>query len=495
MDESTGNSDSLLVADKATKPTVKQAPTKADGYAEMADNTRKIERNAEELRQNRKEGEALDVPKPPKLELAPEYKNTSPLEAFGSIATAFGLLASTKTRQPLTSGLNAAGDAMRSLKEGNIQDYQLKMQEWKDHTDLALKQFDVENKQFQNIIAKKNLTQAELVGELNAWAAANHNIGAQMQLRQGDAHIALEGARLAESARARTQAHADEVAARNTQLGIHIQEQQLKTAETLVKLGLPADKLGPVLEKINQGVPFGQAIQDSGTQLNPGNKEKTALFEKMLPHIDPKEVAAAGKWFSENVDKSDVEIAAGLAQFKPKGSPTQQAAAEKRQTAIGSAISDLQEIKAIIDEGKAKGETVTGAKGTINRYIGAAGSAIGKDWGGDTAARFQQQVSSVQSRLRDLINVPGSRLGADVRANAHKILSGLSNATTPKEASDAVDAVMKTIIEGNGPPLDAPEGAQLDYFYIDKEHPEKGGSWSWYYVNPETGKAKLLGYR
>ena len=494
MDESSGNSDSLLVADRATRPAPK-AGSKAGGYSEMADNTRKIEGIAGELKANRKEGDALDVPKAPKLELAPEFKNTSPMEAFGSVATAFALLASMKTRQPLTSGLNAAGDAMRSLKEGNIQDYQLKMQEWKDHTDMALKQFDVENKQFQNIIAKKNLTQAELIGELNAWAAANQNIGAQMQLRQGDARIALEGARLAETSRARAEAHRDAVLARDVQLGIHIQEQQLKTAETLVKLGLPADKLGPVLEKINQGVPFGQAIQDSGTQLNPGNKEKTALFEKMLPHIDPKEVAAAGKWFSENVDKSDVEIAAGLAQFKAKGSPTQQAAAEKRQTAIGSAISDLQEIQQIIQEGKTKGEAVTGLGGTASRIKGAVGSALGQDWGGDTAARFQQQVSSVQSRLRDLINVPGSRLGADVRANANKILSGLGNAATPKEASDSINAVMKTIMEGNGPPIDAPSDVKLGQFFIDPKHPEQGKYWAWYTADKQTGTANLWDYK
>jgi len=112
-------------------------------------------------------GQALKPPQIPDDANKPFQYNqppTSPLESFGSLASAFGLMASLLTKTPLTSALNAAGSAMQAAKQGDIDAYNASFAAWKAHTDMALKQYDLESKSYHDAM--------ELIGKDDTTAQA-----------------------------------------------------------------------------------------------------------------------------------------------------------------------------------------------------------------------------------------------------------------------------------------------------------------------------------
>lgn len=89
-------------------------------------------------------------------------RETGPLEAFGSIGSVFGILASAFTKTPITSALNASGAAMTAIHNNDERAYKSAYEAWKENTNLAFKRFDLERTVFEE-------TNRLLETDLNAW--------------------------------------------------------------------------------------------------------------------------------------------------------------------------------------------------------------------------------------------------------------------------------------------------------------------------------------
>lgn len=106
----------------------------------------------EDLKRAQEERDRTPRPEAPKTpELRPfgeKPPEADPLKAFGSWAVAFGILGGALTRTPLTTALNAAGGAMEAIRKNDLDMYEKRRQEWKDATDLAVKNADLQMKAY-----------------------------------------------------------------------------------------------------------------------------------------------------------------------------------------------------------------------------------------------------------------------------------------------------------------------------------------------------------
>lgn len=73
-----------------------------------------------------------------------------PIESFGTIGSIFAMIASTFTKTPMTSALNAGAAAMTAIREHDEKGYESAYAAWKANTDLALKRFEMEREAFQD---------------------------------------------------------------------------------------------------------------------------------------------------------------------------------------------------------------------------------------------------------------------------------------------------------------------------------------------------------
>lgn len=127
------------------------------GYSKVVDeNTRRfsdlVTRDREQLQQQyqRQQFAAGAMPPPWQADKERAERIRGPFENFGSVATIFGLFASAATRTPLTSALNAGAAAMTAIRNSDEKAYESAYEAWKDNTNLAIKQFEMENKLFDN---------------------------------------------------------------------------------------------------------------------------------------------------------------------------------------------------------------------------------------------------------------------------------------------------------------------------------------------------------
>lgn len=79
-----------------------------------------------------------------------QARSTGPIEAFGSIGSIFGILASAFTKTPITSALNASAAAMTAIHTKDEQAYKSAYEAWKENTSLAMKRFDIERAVFED---------------------------------------------------------------------------------------------------------------------------------------------------------------------------------------------------------------------------------------------------------------------------------------------------------------------------------------------------------
>lgn len=83
-----------------------------------------------------------------------QYKkyHHDPVEAFGSIGSVFGIVASLFTHQPMTNALNASAAAMNAIREGDEKGYARAYKAWQDNTDLAIKRFNIQNSLYRDAL-------------------------------------------------------------------------------------------------------------------------------------------------------------------------------------------------------------------------------------------------------------------------------------------------------------------------------------------------------
>lgn len=70
-------------------------------------------------------------------------RRTDPIEAFGSIGSVFGILASAFTHAPMENALNASAAAINSIKEGDSKAYDRAYKAWEDNTKQALERHKI----------------------------------------------------------------------------------------------------------------------------------------------------------------------------------------------------------------------------------------------------------------------------------------------------------------------------------------------------------------
>ena len=106
---------------------------------------------------------------PPELKLPPkpEPKNTSPIDAWGSMAMVFAALASTRVRNHATTAMNAAAEALKSIKAQDKEAYDQAFKSWEVESKNALEVAHFQQDAYKTLLAsvehKENL--AERMGD------------------------------------------------------------------------------------------------------------------------------------------------------------------------------------------------------------------------------------------------------------------------------------------------------------------------------------------
>jgi hypothetical protein len=125
---------------------------------------------------------------PPKLQQIPEPKaqETDPLKMWGSAAMIIASLASLKTRQPLTTAMNAAASVMQGYAKGDKEATERAFQTWKVATENASAIYKSQYELYKNIlsgiehkekteIGLQSLKERETYALLGAMARSNHD--------------------------------------------------------------------------------------------------------------------------------------------------------------------------------------------------------------------------------------------------------------------------------------------------------------------------------
>ena len=101
----------------------------------------------------------------PKWNAEEEHKKfqTDPIEAFGSVGSVFGILASAFTHAPLENALNASAAAMNAIKAGDEKAYERAEKAWKDNWNLVVKRHEIMREGYQDAttLMKTNMAAGE----------------------------------------------------------------------------------------------------------------------------------------------------------------------------------------------------------------------------------------------------------------------------------------------------------------------------------------------
>jgi len=117
---------------------------------------------------------------------------SNPLEAFGSYAGVWAMIASAATRQPIENTLNAGAAAITSVRDADANTYKKNFQAWKENNDLAFKVHEAERQDYSDAIVKLKAGQVGSEAELSAVAAKYGDKVVQTYLEAGMSDKALE---------------------------------------------------------------------------------------------------------------------------------------------------------------------------------------------------------------------------------------------------------------------------------------------------------------
>lgn len=79
-------------------------------------------------------------------------RRTDPVEAFGSLGSVFGILASAFTHAPMANAMNASASAINAVRAGNAEDYDRAAKAWHDNTQLALERNKIQQDAYRDAI-------------------------------------------------------------------------------------------------------------------------------------------------------------------------------------------------------------------------------------------------------------------------------------------------------------------------------------------------------
>lgn len=118
-------------------------------------------------------GAALDDPALKPWDEAEQQKKfeTDPIQAFGSIGSIFGILASSFTNAPLTNSLNASAAAINAIKAGDRRAYEDSRKAWENNYKLAISRQKMQHAHYQDAISLMNTDMAAGEAKLRVQAA------------------------------------------------------------------------------------------------------------------------------------------------------------------------------------------------------------------------------------------------------------------------------------------------------------------------------------
>lgn len=114
---------------------------------------------------------AAAKPTPTQTPAQPAQPEFNALQAFGSSASVFGLLASAFTRQPLINALNSSAAAMKAIHDGSIDNYNRAYQAWKDETETLFKKHQEQHEAYTDAMEMMKTDYANGTSELMSAAA------------------------------------------------------------------------------------------------------------------------------------------------------------------------------------------------------------------------------------------------------------------------------------------------------------------------------------
>lgn len=126
---------------------------------------------------------------------------SSPIEAFGSLGSVFGVIASAFTRAPLENALNASAGAMNAIRGGEEKQYEHAYETWKENMKLVEQRQKIQQEQFKDAADLMGVDMA--AGQFKARNLAAR-FGDQQSLALLDAGMSKEWFELQD---ARTKAH------------------------------------------------------------------------------------------------------------------------------------------------------------------------------------------------------------------------------------------------------------------------------------------------
>ena len=113
---------------------------------------------------------ALGQVEPYKPPPPPEQKQTDPIQAFGSLGSVFGILASAFTHQPWQNAMNASAAAINAVKANDRAGYESAYKAWQDNTKLMLDRHKMQHEAYED--AREKSTDDIAAGELKYRLAA-----------------------------------------------------------------------------------------------------------------------------------------------------------------------------------------------------------------------------------------------------------------------------------------------------------------------------------
>lgn len=130
------------------------------------------------------------MPTPP--EIAPPEKppvaapETSPLEKFGSVASALAIFGSLLSRRPLTTALNASASAMNAIKQNDAEAYKRHFDEWKQQSEYAGQVAEWQANRYRDAMDQYKGNHDGLMAQLQTIAALDQDTTMQHTIRTGD---------------------------------------------------------------------------------------------------------------------------------------------------------------------------------------------------------------------------------------------------------------------------------------------------------------------
>ena len=428
-------------------------------------------------------------------------RQTDPIEAFGSLGSVFGILASAFTHAPMENAMNASAAAINAIKAGNAEDYNRAYKAWEANTKQALERHQIEHAAFEDAVTLMKTNMEVGMNQLRLNAARFGNQKDLALLEAGMNKELFEYHAAQEKLATELQTNAPKVAEANAEMAVLLTNgynpknpADPKNAEALKSLKSYKQQMDELAKDPTLAGEEGKLVREFATTPGPDGKlpdtQARADFIRKLRTTKQKTPAELymDQFIEEHPHATAAEMkeamtgmpgAKGQRQPKPeeeavrarakeltdadstmsKAAAIEQAQHEykvKTAAPTGNKMDDIKsrenKISVIetnidhLDDMLLKHKAITGIGGKITR----AGEAVGNILGASPTdrAQFRRWVLEIQETLPSVLN---DRNGRPISSEAEKIegivaglAAGDTNANTLR-AYDELRPLMKTL--------------------------------------------------